>query len=473
MKKVLIFLMCFSVVMLQIITFGLRQGTVYAESDMDDFEELEDDEAVELPKLFIKAINPGYTVDGKSNVGEMIEIARIGSDAPISLAGITVSYTNSSGNTSTLVEFSEYSYMTGENILLRLASSPNSELASVNYTKTLAYKAGIALKIGDEVVDEICWTGKDGCYKDFKSSNPTTLVRNIKTGLFEHLVEYEPEYVEGNYYVESKKEEEGYGKVPSQCKGLVFSEILSYYETSRSEQFIELYNNRAEQINMNGCKIKYKNKVYVLEGTISPEEYYVYYPKGFNLTKNPVNSNTLELIDTDDEVIDALKYYNGQRKGTSYAFIGYDNNGEEIWRVTYAPTPGAPNNYQEYKACEAGKVINKATGNCVKVASVKDKICPNGQYLNVLTGRCRKYKTEKEKTCKEGYYLNPETGRCKKIVENKGADYSLKPEEYEEKSSFVAIYAIIGVVLLGLVYLIYEFRHEILKLFRRVFRRFR
>ena len=471
MKKILICFMCVMVVAVQVIEFDWTRSMVYAETN--DEEEVLDDEAVELPRLFIKAVNPGYTIDGKSNVGEMIEIARTNSDDLISLAGVTVSYTNSSGNTSTLVEFSEYSYMPGESILLRLASSPDSELAAVNYTKTLAFKAGIELKVNDEMVDAVCWTGKGDCYKDFKSSHPTTLVRDLKTGLFEHVEEYEPVYDENSYFEESKKEEEGYGKLPSQCKGLVFSEILTFYESSKTEQFIELYNNRSEQINMNGCKIKYKNKVHVLEGTIGPEEYFVYYPQGFSLTKNPVNSNKLELIDTDDSVVDALEYFNGQRKGTSYAFIGYDDKGEEIWRVTYAPTPGAPNNYQEFKTCEEGKVINKTTGNCVKVASVKTKICPNGQYLNVLTGRCRKYKTEKEKTCKEGYYLNPETGRCKKIVENKGADYSLKPEEYEEKTSFVAVYAIIGVVALGLIYLIYEFRYEILKLLRKVFRRSR
>ena len=87
-----------------------------------------------IPDLYIKAINPGYVVDGKNNVGEMIEIARRNSDTPISLAGATVGYTNSSGNYSVLYEFPENSWITGESILLRLASSPESELAAVNYT---------------------------------------------------------------------------------------------------------------------------------------------------------------------------------------------------------------------------------------------------------------------------------------------------------------------------------------------------
>ena len=422
---------------------------------------------VDSSDLFIKAVNPGYTIDGKSNVGEMIEISRKNSDNLVSLAGITVGYTNSSGNYSTLFEFPEHSFMAGETVLLRLASSPESELAAVNYTKTLAFKAGITLERNGEVIDSVCWTGKEECLKEFKSSTPTTLVRNNETGKFVHVEKYEPVYDEKSYYVEVDEEE----IKPSQCKGLEISEILSYYENSRDEQFIELYNSSSEQILMDGCKIKYKNKTYELKGILKAEEYYVYYPKEFSLTKNPTNVNVLELVDTDETIVYKIGYPNGQRRGTAYARIGYDGYGKEIWRVTYAPTPGEANNYQEFKTCEAGKVINEATGNCVKVTSVGERICGEGQYLNILTGRCNKIKTTEEKTCKEGYFLNPDTNRCRKITENKGADYSLEPENYEEKSSFVALYAVIGVLILGLGYLVFEFRKEIRKLFCKVFRR--
>ena len=193
----------------------------------------------------------------------------------------------------------------------------------------------------------------------------------------------------------------------------------------------------------------------------------------FSITKNPTNTNTLELLDVNGEVVDKLEYPNGQRKGTSWAFIGYDEKGGLIWRTTYAPTPGEANNYQEYRTCEAGKVINEATGNCVKVTVMEPKTCPAGQYLNPLTGRCRKIEVAVEKTCKEGYYLNEETGRCRKIVENNGSDYALVEEKYIESSSFVGLYLVIGVVVAGIIYIIYEFRQEIRKLIRKVFRRAR
>ena len=98
-----------------------------------------------LPELYIKAVNPGYTVDGVGNVGEFIEISRKPSDSSLSLAGTAVSYTNSSGNSSIIFQFPENSWMTGETLLLRLASSPGAELAAANYTKTLAFKAGIGM----------------------------------------------------------------------------------------------------------------------------------------------------------------------------------------------------------------------------------------------------------------------------------------------------------------------------------------
>lgn len=434
-----------------------------------------------IPDIYIKAINPGYTIGGKSNVGEMIEIARKNSDEMMSLADITISYTNSSGE-QTLVEFSEYSYMVGETLLLRLASSPGSELANLTYkvkgtSSGLTQSSGpVVLEKGGEVVDAVCWVdGQERCYRKFKSGSGESLVRNLESGEFEFKTLYEPVYNPEGYYVEMV--DDGMGEVtgPSQCKGLEFSEILSYYETSKSEQFIEIYNRGSEQILLDGCRVRYKNKNYVLKGVVKPEGYFVYYPEkeGFGLTKNPVNSNKLELIDTDGAILDVLEYPNGQRKGTSYALIGYDEKGKEVWRVTYAPTPGTANNYQEYKTCEEGKVLNKETGNCVKVAAVKTKICKDGYYLNPLTGRCKKIQTASEKTCKEGYYLNPETGRCRKIKENNGADYNVEPENYEEESSFVALYAVLGVVLLALLYLGYEFRREILRFFGKVFRRFR
>ncbi len=432
----------------------------------------DEEEIWKSPELYIKAVNPGYKIDGISNVGEMIEIGREESDELVSLAGVAVGYTNSSGNYSVIFEFPENSFLAGDSILLKLASSPEHELANALYTKTLAMSGSLTLLKNGTRIDEVCWTGKSGCYKAFNSAKRTVLVRDEETGKFEHLdiAEYEPEYLEENYKVEKKEEESLV--TPGECSGVVFSEILTYYSDEASEQFIELHNYTSETKSLDGCMIRYKNKKHVLTGKIAAEEYFAYYPvdNGFKLTKNPTKSNVLELIDGNEKVVDKLEYKNGQKKTTALAMLGVDEKGEEIWKSTYTPTPGEANNYQEFRTCERGKVINEKTGNCVKVTSVAQKICKAGYYLNTATGRCKKKTVATQKTCKEGYYLNPETNRCKKIKENSGADYSLKPEEYEENSAFAAIWAVAGVAAVGIIYLGYEFRSEIGKRFKKLLR---
>ena len=425
-----------------------------------------------LPEIFIRAVNPGYTIDGVSNVGEMIEIGRKNSDAEFLLAGWSISYMNSSGNATELVDLSKYIWTSGETILLQLASSPGSELAQVRYSKTLAFKAGPLNLVHDgAVVDSVCWTGKDNCNSPFDSKNPTTLVRDLDTGIFGHMSSYYPTG-DGILKEISTEEPKDVSEGVSQCKGVVFSEILSYYEILQSEQFVELFNSGHESVILDGCLIKYKNKFYPLSGMIAAEGYMANFLENLKLTKNPTTSNVLELIDADGTVLDKLIYPNGQRKGAAYALIGYDASGGEIWKVTYAPTPGEPNNYQEFRTCEEGKVINETTGNCVKITSVMEKICGEGKYLNILTGRCKKYETEKgPKECKEGYYYNEETGRCRKLKENNGADYALVPETFEESSNFVALNLVLLVLGIGGVYIIYEFRHEILKILKKVTKR--
>lgn len=417
-----------------------------------------------LSMLVIKAVNPGYTINGTANTGEMIVIENL-SDKPILATGIKLNYTNSSGNSVVLYEFPENSEIASGSLLLRLASSPEAEQADANYTKTLAFAAGpLELVYEDTTVDSVCWNGKTGCYAKFTSDKPTTLVRNAD-GTFEHLEDFEITY-------DAEKpglilpEEGGMGggeQAAAQCKGMVFSEILSYYELNAGEQFVELYNAGDGQILLDGCSLRYKNKYYTLNGVVQPEEYFARYGGDFVLTKNPTTQNIIELIDVNGEVVDTLIFYNGQKKAMSYAQFGYDANGKEQWLQTYMPTPGEANNFQKFKTCTDGKVINEETGNCVKATTLDTELepCPAGKYRNPLTGRCKSYEVETEKVCADGYYLNPETNRCKKITDNTGAEYALEEKEYTESSTFVALWALIGVVVAGIIYVIWQYRKEI------------
>lgn len=432
--------------------------------------------------LIIKAVNPGYTTQ---NVGELIELQKVVNASSFSLAGYSLQYTNASGTSTTLIDFSEGSLMAGEFLLLRLARSPGSERADATYMTTLAIGAGkVELLYNQETVDQACWgLSQQECLTAFNSKHPTTLVRDLSSGNFEHASTYDPHYSADQPSLilptppatpESPGGSDDISEQPSPaCRGLEFSEILSYYANDKTEQFVEIYNPTDRAVQVDACTLVYKKKSYPLSGTIPPDGYYVFYPAKFDLsfTKNPNSSNTIELLDADRSLVDALVYLHGQKKSTAYAKF-YDTVGDEIWNLTYAPTPGKANKFQEFRTCEAGKVINPATGNCVKVVAkaTTSTDCPAGKYRNPLTGRCKKIASESEpKPCKAGYERNPETGRCRKVAatNNDGADYALVPQTASEKSTFVALGAVILLVSLGVIYIVLQFRHEIARAARK------
>lgn len=420
----------------------------------------------------IKAFNPGYTIDKVANVGEFIELVKVSDEPSVSLTGFSLRYANSSGNRSNIFEFPEGSKMTGEKILLRLASSPDSAKAELTYTKTLALEAGpLELVYRDRVVDSVCWKGKE-CLRKFTADDPTSIVQDLAKGEYSHESDYIPTFEEDRESYSPPPEDEDGGTdstAEPQCRGLIFNELLSYYENEKSEQFIELFNPTDEAIRLDGCQIQYKKKTYPIGGMMDAGSFYVYTPTEFSLTKNPTAVNVLELVDVNGAVVDTVEYPHGQKKGTAYALFGYDADGAPQWRTTYRPTPGAENTEQQYRSCPEGKILNEATGNCVKAATLKTGLaeCPDGKYRNPLTGRCKKIEEDTTKECKEGYERNPETGRCRKIKDNSGAEYALVPETGGEKTVFVATMAIVGVGLLAGGYVIFQFRHEIVRFFHR------
>ena len=423
-------------------------------------------------QLIIKAVNPGYATDSNANAGELIELQNLSPDSLL-LTGFSLYYTNSSGNRSNLIEFPEGSMISGEaSILLRLASSPEATRADLLYTKTLAMAAGpLELAYLDTIVDSVCWNGNEGCLSKFSKDSPTTIVRNTSTNTYTHQSNYEPEWDSTGYTAPALADTE---EAPSpQCRGLQFTEILSYYADDKSEQFIVFFNATDESISLAGCTISYKNKLYSLVGTVQPGDYLIRAPTDFTLTKNPTSSNAVTLLDVNGDILDILEYPHGQKKSASYALFGYDDSGQAIWRITYRPTPASANIYQEYRTCPAGKVINEATGNCVKSATLAPiKDCPAGKYRNPATGRCKSLEDDTSPVpCKAGYERNPETNRCRKIKANTGASYALVPETGATSQTFIAFWAIAALVLLGLIYLAFQFRRELKAFIARLFHR--
>ncbi|MBQ3469398.1 lamin tail domain-containing protein [Candidatus Saccharibacteria bacterium] len=447
----------------------------------------------EPPGIAIRAINPGYTTDAGKNSGELIELINL-SGATVDLSGIEIIYSSSSGKSTTLYQFPSGSKFIGESILLRYKSAPEATDGNQDllYDTSIAMSGSLALVFNDKTISSVCWSGGTSCLPVFsttvKSRSYTTIIRDPDTGKYLHVAGYTLTYNSSasGLYLPSVISEDQDSTPPDpdtssptlsldvQCLGLTFTEILSYYDADASEQFIELYNSGDSPVELHTCTLRYKSKTYPLVSTpttLAPSEYFVLRPS-FRLTKNPTTANTLELFDTNSELIAKLILPHGQKKSASYALIDYNLDGTENWKVTYMPTPGAINVYQEYQTCPVGKIINTATGNCVKAATISSTIkdCPAGKYRNPLTGRCKSIASSASEStpCKEGYERNHDTNRCRKIRTGLNAEYPTVPVTgVEEKSTFIAFWAIGGVIILGGGYIIFQFRREIRYAFRQ------
>ncbi len=429
--------------------------------------------------LQIFALNPGYTIDGKRDVGEFIELTSTSTTFPTSLANYSLRYTNTSNNQITLYDFSANAELVGPTVILRLARTAPENSFDATYSTSLALAAGpLELLYDSQVVDQVCWTGQDSCADAFKSAAPTSLVRDGDD--WQHQTDYSPTYDLAHPGLQlpatpaPSEPDEDEESVATNCNLLYFSELHSYYATAKSEQFIELYNPSDETVLLDGCQLRYKNKTYPINGQISPGAYFVFYPviQNLTLTKNPSSSNKIELLDANHKVVDFLNYPHGQKKSTSFAMV-YDQNGEEQWLQTYALTPGSSNVYQEFRNCPEGKIINPATGNCVKTTTTTTTVCGEGKYLNPLTGRCKTIEDNSVKACAEGYERNPETGRCRKITKaNQGAEYAITPITYSDQTTFIAAGVVALILGASLIYIVWQFRPEIQKLFRKLRQRF-
>jgi hypothetical protein len=434
--------------------------------------------ATTWPPVVVGAVNPGYTtVDGLKNSHDFVELYRV-DEATVELAGVEVRY-----NGKTIAEFTEGEVLEGERLLLRYSGSPEATEADLTYTANLSMSKGlIELVAGGEVWDAVCW-GSEGCYDHFDkaATRAKTLRRCMAEGILAQCEDgrwlmydgaYEPQFG-GLAKLVPPPEPMATGPVAgATCGTLRFNEILTYYTEAQSEQFVELYNPGNSVAVMDGCALGYKNKTYMLSGTVAAGGYFVYQSAELKLTKDPSSENVLTLIYPSGDIFTSLKYPHGQKASTSYAYFGIES-GEEVWLRTYAPTPGEANIWQEFRSCAEDKIINIATGNCVKVPVLAAAVpCKAGYERNLDTGRCRKIATTTGLApCAEGWERNPETNRCRKIRENNGAAYAPTPTTFSDQKIFIATGALIATVALGGVYVIWQFRHELGAWLKRPFKR--
>lgn len=496
---------------------------------------------VSTENIAIRAINPGYTTDAGKNSGELIELVKLTEDE-LDLSNVKIIYQSKTATRPIILyDFPKGSKFIGDSILLRYSGSPETAEGNqdVVYDASLAMTGSISLVITTEgfsldtfpenqtTLSSVCWLGGEDCLPNFsttvKSRSYTTILRDDDTGEYYHTNNPEllydgtkpglylpPEFQENapdstksepsssttNGSTSSSNGSDFDLDAPPVCTGLEFSEFLTYYSDDPSEQFIELYNRSTKTINLSKCRLRYKKKLYYFipqankldqgmlaldtssSNLIAPNSYYIYRPE-ITLTKNPTSELLYEIVDINGDVVDSVLLPHGQKKKTSYALTDHGPDGSEIWQVTYDPTPGTRNTFQEFQTCPAGKVINVLTGNCVNTTTMKSSLndCGAGKYRNPETGRCKSYSsssTDDPTPCKEGYERNPETNRCRKIKNNSGAEFPIVPlTNTTEQTSFIALWAIIAIATLGLGYVIFQFRKEILYSFRKLLTKFK
>jgi hypothetical protein len=118
------------------------------------------------------------------------------------------------------------------------------------------------------------------------------------------------------------------------------------------------------------------------------------------------------------------------------------------------------------------------TGRCKKIEEETTSECKEGYYRNPETGRCKKVAAAKTLTpCAEGYERNPETNRCRKISTNDASQYSIEevekldPSTTEQKQVFIGGIVLLVMAGISVIYIVFQYRQEISKLFRRFKRR--
>lgn len=126
--------------------------------------------------------------------------------------------------------------------------------------------------------------------------------------------------------------------------------------------------------------------------------------------------------------------------------------------------------------CDVGEYRNPDTGRCKKIASAASggsslQPCDEGQYRNPETNRCKSIasQTSSLTPCQPGWERNPDTNRCRKASTNVVPQADFAVENYQTRASqglgwtaFVAVGA--GI----LAYAIWEWRHELAQLRRRL-----
>ncbi len=276
------------------------------------------------------------------------------------------------------------------------------------------------------------------------------------------------------------------------CSSMVLSEILPNPAGDDSgNEYIELFNTSATQVDLDGCSLRVGNAIRPLSGKVSPKQYVVLY----GMVLPNANGGTVELITgTTEEVV---TYPAGLKDDEAWALIN------DQWLITSRPTVGTENIMVEssiakvdsgpatvlqpcplgkyrnpetnrckniepagtLEPCKSGQVRNPETNRCRSVSDVLTslKSCDAGQVRNPVTNRCKKVSSSGSlSACKEGQVRNPETNRCRKVAgTTTSAESGTQNKQQPQASKQVNYGVFIGLAVLIFGYGVFEYRNDI------------
>lgn len=302
--------------------------------------------------------------------------------------------------------------------------------------------------------------------------------------------------------------------VVNPCLNLILSELA----TNVDRQFIEIYNQSDQAVDLKGCQLSSRKhgQLVVLGGIeVAAHQYEAVYLDDHQVQLYKTVDDTVYLLSSDDSEVDKVDY-DGLDEGTAWALV------DGQWSQTYQPTPYQSNIAQPYQPCQPGQQRNPLTNRCVmidqsdgdlkpcaadqernpltnrcrKTATLASQLvpCQPGQFRNPATNRCKSMTTASAlvpcdpdqernpetnrcrkigssvsqlKPCADGYERNPETNRCRKVRGAIGevAGYAVEPIA-DSAQSTLGWWAFGGVALLAAGYGTWEWRHEISRLIR-------
>lgn len=268
---------------------------------------------------------------------------------------------------------------------------------------------------------------------------------------------------------------------------LQITELFPNPDGSDAEnEYIEIYNPNDVAVDLSMYKLLVGTDEIQLVGfNIEPHQYLVLRNSELPFTLTNTKSQVI-LRTMSGEAVSQTDMYDSAPDGQSWSLI------QGVWQFTSVASPGAINPLSSSASvepdnmsatltpCLSGQYRSPETNRCRKIADADQGSalvpCKENQERSSETNRCRSVAsaTSTLKGCAEGQERNPETNRCRNITAEKtpAADYAVLGERTDQKTSYV-LWVVLGVALLGIAYICWEWRSDISRFITKIKNRLR